>query len=125
MLFMLNIDSPNEQSFFTKFGGKIKFSTFYQLVKETKELSSYQEEIPESFQKFQSLCEKCENFELLTGGIKKCYAQFLSLPTLTQDILKLCCCHLENEQCINKTCSDCPNVKMSGLNETDEVLFYQ
>ena len=51
---MLNIDSPNEQSFFTKFGGKIKFSTFYQLVKETKELSSYQEEIPESFQKFQS-----------------------------------------------------------------------
>ena len=107
--------------FLLKFGEKIKFSAFYQLVKEIKELY-YQEEIPESIS---CIFEKCENFELLTGGIKKCDAQFLSLPTLTKDILKLFCCDLENEQCVNETCSDCPNVEKSRLNQIDEVSFYQ
>ena len=59
MLSMLNIDSPNEYSFFIKFREKIKFSTFSRLVQETKELY-YQEKIPESIS---CLFENCSQVE--------------------------------------------------------------
>ena len=81
----------------------------------------YQEQISDP----SCLCEKCENCKLLRVKIKKFDAQFISLPTLTKDILKLFCCDLENEGRINGTCSGCPNVEISRLNKIDEVLFYQ
>ena len=75
MLSMLKIDNRHEQLFFTKFGEKIKFSTVYQLVKETKELY-YQGQIPES----SYLCEKFENCELLRAEIKKLMPNLFLYP---------------------------------------------
>lgn len=64
---MLNINLPTEKSFFTEFGEELKFSIFYHLVKETKELN-YKEDIPEP----SCFCFNLENDSCVTVECSNC-----------------------------------------------------
>lgn len=79
-----NINTSTEKSFFTEFGEKLKFSTSYRLVKERKELY-YQDDIPE----LSYLCEKYENLNLLSEGIKKFDVQNLAFLFQVKDMLRI------------------------------------
>ena len=90
-------------SYLSKYGKVIKFSTLYRSIKKSKHLY-LTKDIPEET----CLCEKCENLELLCQGIRHAVS-FLStiLSNELFEIMKLFSCDL--------TC----------WNELDEVTFYQ
>ena len=92
ILAMLNEELCNENSIKSKFKEMLKFSSFYHIIKENKEIY-YQQEIPQ----LTCLCEKCENFELLCEDIKHSETSLNLPPTSVGAVLPKFCWNYHKE----------------------------
>lgn len=120
LLGLLNQENSVE-SFVSKFGRVMKFSTLYRIIKQCKHVY-LNDDIPEE----SCLCEKCENLELLCQGIRSSVPYLTTtLPFQLNDIMKLFSCDLNNHDCATGNCQSCLKEDLTCLKEIDEVSFYQ
>ena len=94
------MNAEDSDSYFMKFGEKLKFSTLYRFVKTVKHMY-FQKNIPHQ----SCLCDKCENLELLAEAINR-HVPSMKLPTNCQDLLST-------------------EIDLESVNNTEEISVYQ
>ena len=72
------------------------------------------------------LCPVCERIELLCEAISNCKGnETLKLPTKCHKIITKIGCEQLTEDCRNNTCKECPSLDLEGLNDVEEICYYE